>query len=79
MESDFDLYEVYWRGEGQEFTRIGTSKETSYIIDQGIDNGDNYYFKVRAANQCGGFGPFSDQLSAKLGGGPPGQIEVVET
>ena len=73
------MYEVYWRAEGGDWSSIGTSKETSYIVDQGVSQDITYFFKVRANNECASSGPFSDQLSTKKVPNHQGQVKVIQT
>jgi hypothetical protein len=46
---------------------IGSPNTTSYTVN-GLSGGKTYYFRIRAGNGCAP-GPYSNELSARVGGG----------
>ena len=62
--ADVDHYEV-WRSEdgGVNFAKIADTPAESYQ-DLSVSNNDTYYYQVKAVNEQGLAGPFSNQVSA---------------
>ena len=62
VDGDVKLYEIYRQAEDDtEFTKIGESS-LLYYLDQTVEGGSTYSYKVRAIDHAGNIGEYSDVI-----------------